>query len=110
MAGLFGRDTAGASTLRSSLLLRPPRGAGDEVLRSFGEQLELGPRYAAHLRCEVRIGESLAQRRDGELMVRTVEVRRCNLQAGIAEEAMDDFAHRLAQLEEIHERSVALGG
>src|SRR5437588_11487196 len=34
---------------------------------------------------------------------------RCYLEAGITEEAMNDFAHRLAGFEIVNERGVALG-
>src|SRR5436305_11032904 len=82
--------------MASSLFLPAAGDAGDEILRSFGEQVEFHPLQRLQRRCEVRIGDPLAQQRNGALVLGTGETRGSNLQAGIAEEAMDDFAHRLA--------------
>ena len=99
------------SFLRSALVLplRPAGDAGDEVLRSRGEKLEFRPLERAERRREAGIGEPLAQQSDRGLVLGTGVARRCSLQAGIAEEAMNDRAHRLADFEIVEKTGIALG-
>lgn len=56
-----------------------------------GEKLEFRPLQRALRRCEAGIGEPLAEQSDGGLVFGTGVPRRCSLQVGISEEAMDDF-------------------
>ena len=99
-------------SLRSSLLLRqrPARGAGDEVLWSCGEKLGFRPLQWAQLRCETGIGDPLAQQGNGGLVLGSSELRRFHLQAGIAEEAMNGFAHQLADFEIVEKTQIAVVG
>src|SRR5262249_37667848 len=81
---------------------RPAAGrAGDEVLRSLGEKLELRPLQRAQPPREGRIGEPLAQQRNRVLVLGTGKARCRSFQARIAEEPMNDLAARLAHLEKV---------
>ena len=74
---------------------------------SAARSFEFRPLQSVQRRCEAGIGEPLAQRGDSGL-VRVVTVpRRRNLQAGIAEEAMNDPARRLADFEIVEKTVVA---
>src|SRR5882757_2945136 len=99
------------SLLRSSLLLLAGAAgdAGNEVRRSSGEELELRPLQGAQLCCEAGPGDPLAQQSNGGLMLGSGVLRRCNGQAGIAEEAMDGFAHQLADFEIVEKTEIAVG-
>ena len=89
-----------ASLLRSSLAVGPAAGdAGDEILRICGENLELGQLQRAQRRCEglnAGNGEPPAQAIDGGLVLGSGVARCGDLEARIAENAMDGFAGRFA--------------
>src|SRR5262245_6212281 len=85
-------------------------GARDEVLRSRGQKLDFRTLQIAQPRREAANGEPLAQHANRGLVLGTGEALRCSLQAGIAEEPMDDFAEHLAESEIGDKSSVALGG
>src|SRR5262249_38238386 len=84
-------NESGRLVLRSSLLLRPAGGARDEVLRSCGEKLELRTLQWAQRRCEAGIDEPFAQQANRGLVLGSAAACCFNFQAGIAEEAMNDF-------------------
>src|SRR5262249_26387874 len=98
---------------RSNLLLPAAGPGGDEVLRSRGEKVELRQLQRAQRRCEggnAFNGEPPAQASNGGLVLGTGVARRGDLKARIAEEAMDDFAERLAGLEIGNNGGVKLKG
>src|SRR6516164_10888453 len=92
------RDLRRAGRRRSSLL-RTAGSARNEMLRRCGEKLELRALQWAQRRCDAGRagkGESPAQASNGGLVFGTGVALCGDLKAGIAEEAMDDFAERFA--------------
>src|SRR3954451_9083466 len=97
--------------LRSTRRLPAPAagGAGDEVQRSCGEKIEFRPLQWAQRRGEAGIGDARKQERNSGLVLRGSGPPRRALQAGSAEEAMNDPAERLAGFEIVEKTGVALG-
>ena len=105
-AGLIGV----VSVLRSGFLLSCARRAhaGDEVLRTCGEILSSARSRGTQRRCEAGIGEPFAQQRNDGFVLGAGMPRRCSLQAGIAEEAMNGFAHQLTDFEIVEKTQIAV--
>ena len=88
---------------------RPAGDAADKILWRGDEDFGFRSLQWAELRCEGGVGEPLAQRGDGALVIGTRGTGSRNLQARIAEKAMNGFAHQLADIEIFHNAEVARG-